>query len=162
MKSDGLIGLFARHRTAANLLMVLMIVAGAFSLTRLTTQFFPDFGIDLIRITVVWPGASAADADANIVQAIEPEIRFLDGVDKVTSSSVEGAATIVVAFVRGTDLQSAQSNVEAAVAQVTTLPEDIERPIISRIVRYDTITRLAVSGPYPERALQTRSTGASR
>ena len=62
MRGEGTIGLFARHRTAANLLMILMIASGAYSLTRLTTQFFPDFGIDIIRILVVWPGASAADA----------------------------------------------------------------------------------------------------
>ena len=63
MNETGLIGLFARHRTAANLLMALMIVVGFFAFQRLTTQFFPEFGIDIIRITVVWPGASAEDVD---------------------------------------------------------------------------------------------------
>ncbi|MCP4328037.1 MAG: efflux RND transporter permease subunit [Alphaproteobacteria bacterium] len=155
MTGDGLIGLFARHRTAANLLMVLMIVVGLFALYRLTTQFFPEFGIDIIRVSVVWPGASAEDVDSNIVQAIEPEVRFIDGVDKVSSTSTEGAANIVIEFVTGTDMQAALSDVEAAVGQVRTLPEESERPIISRIVRYETIMRLVISGPYSERALKS-------
>jgi multidrug efflux pump subunit AcrB len=74
----GPIHLFARHPTAANLLMVLMIIVGLFALTRLNTQFFPSFGIDVIQVAIEWPGASAEDVDDNIVQAIEPEVRFLD------------------------------------------------------------------------------------
>ena len=55
--SRGLIGLFARHPTAANLLMLLMLIAGALSLTRNNTQFFPDFSVDLVSISVAWPGS---------------------------------------------------------------------------------------------------------
>ena len=76
----GLIGVFARHPTAANLLMVIMIISGLFALNRMNTQFFPDFGIDIVYVSVEWSGASAEDVDSNIVQAIEPEVRFLDGV----------------------------------------------------------------------------------
>ncbi len=151
----GLIGLFARHRTAANLLMAVMLIAGVFALTRLNTQFFPDFGIDIISINIEWPGAGAEDVDTNIVQAIEPEVRFLDGVKHVFASSYEGRAVIAVEFDPGTDMQGALNNVETAVAQVTTLPEDSEKPIIKRLVRYDTISRLLVSGPYPEASLKS-------
>ena len=77
--SGGVIGVFTRHPTAANLLMVVMIVCGLFALSRLNIQFFPSFGIDWIEVSVEWSGASAEDVDANIVQAIEPEVRFLDG-----------------------------------------------------------------------------------
>ncbi|GAB6051540.1 efflux RND transporter permease subunit [Magnetospira thiophila] len=150
----GLIRLFTRHPTAANLLMVAMLIGGAFGLYKINTQFFPDTGIDQVQITVNWPGASAEDVDSTIVQAIEPEVRFLDGVDKVRSSSVEGRASIAVEFVPGSDMQSALSNVETALGQVTTLPEDAETPEIRRVVRYDTISRMVISGPYSEAALK--------
>lgn len=150
----GLIRIFARHPTAANLLMGLMILLGVFALRNLNTQFFPDFGIDVISVEVEWPGASAEDVDASIVQAVEPEVRFLDGIKRVISSSVEGRATVFIEFHPGSDMQAALSDVETAVGQVTTLPEDSERPEIRRLVRYDTISRLVVSGPYPETALK--------
>ena len=71
-----LIGIFVRHRTAANLLMIFLVIIGLFSLERLNTQFFPTFTIDWITISVEWPGASAEDIDSNIVSVIEPKVRF--------------------------------------------------------------------------------------
>ncbi|MDJ0950568.1 MAG: efflux RND transporter permease subunit [Alphaproteobacteria bacterium] len=153
-RRGGLIDLFARHPTAANLLMMLMIIGGLFAINRMNTQFFPDFGIDIISVAVEWPGASAEDVDANIVQAIEPEVRFLDGVKRVRSTSVEGRGSVVVEFEPGSDMQAALADVETGVGQVMTLPDDSERPEIRRIVRYDTISRLVISGPYPERSLK--------
>lgn len=152
-KTD-IIGIFARHRTAPNLLMVLLILAGIVALLRMNTQFFPDFGIDIVSVTVEWPGASAQDVDSNIVQAIEPEVRFLDGVKRVRSYSFEGAAQILVEFEAGTDMQSALSNVQTAIGRVTTLPEDSEKAVIQRLIRYDTISRLIISGPYSEASLK--------
>jgi multidrug efflux pump subunit AcrB len=154
MSTGGLIGVFARHPTAANLLMVIMIISGFFALNKMNTQFFPDFGIDIVSVSVEWPGASAEDVDSNIVQAIEPEVRFLDSVKRVRSSSLEGRATILVEFNAGTDMQSALSDVETAVSTVTTLPDDSEQPEVRKIVRYDSISRLVLSGPVPESSLK--------
>lgn len=149
-----LISLFARHRTAPNLLMLLMLLLGVVSLMRLNVQFFPNFGIDIVTVSVKWSGAGAEDIDANIVQALEPELRFLDNVKHVKSTSNEGLASISVEFEAGTEMQTALSNVETALGGVTTLPEDSEKPVITRVVRYEPITRLLISGPYPESALK--------
>ncbi|MDV7338013.1 efflux RND transporter permease subunit [Terasakiella sp. A23] len=149
-----LVSLFTRHRTAPNLLMFLMILLGVVSLTRLNVQFFPNFGIDVITVNVTWSGAGAEDVDANIVQALEPELRFLDNIKHVKSTSNEGSASISIEFEAGTEMQTALSNVETAVAQVTTLPEDSEKPVINRVTRYEPISRLLLSGPYPESALK--------
>ena len=153
-KRFSLIYLFSNHRTAANLLMVLMILLGIYSLRQINTQFFPDFGLDMVSVTVEWRGASAEDIDSNIIQALDSEVRFLDDVRRVQSSSVEGSGRIVIEFNAGADMQAALSNVETAVGQVTTLPEDSETPEIRRLVRYDTISRIVISGPYPEASLK--------
>jgi multidrug efflux pump subunit AcrB len=152
--SGGLIGLFARHRTAGNLLMMIMLLSGVVALAQLKRQFFPDFGIDVVAVGVVWPGATALDVEANIVAGIEPELRVIDGVKRVSSSAAEGVASIAVEFEPGSDMQQALSEVEQAVAQVTTLPEDSERPTVQRIIRYDNITRLVLSGPVEEALLK--------
>ena len=157
MFGKNLIRLFVRHRNAANLLMALIFVAGGYSLTKLNTQFFPDFGLDIVSIRVDWPGASTGDVEANIIEAIEPEIRFLDGVDRVTSYATEGVGRLVVEYEAGTDMQAALSNAEAAVQQIAILPEDSERPVVRRIIRYDTIVRLVLSGPYSEAVLKRQA-----
>ena len=70
-----MIRLFARHRTAANLLMAAMLIAGLVAATRMNTQFFPDFGIDVVSVSIEWPGAAAEDVDGTIVQAADPSAR---------------------------------------------------------------------------------------
>lgn len=151
---SGPIALFARHPTAANLLFALMIVCGLFATGKINRQFFPDFGIDFVTVTVSWPGASAEDVDSNIVQAIEPSVRFLNGVETVTSSSYEGIASVSIEFEAGHNMQEALADVESAISQLRTLPEDTEEPEIRRIIRYETISKLVISGPFPERSLK--------
>ena len=153
-RSHGILETFVAHPTAANLLMVLMLIIGVVSLERLNTQFFPDFGIDIVTVYVAWSGASAEDVESNVIKALEPELRFLDSVDKVTSSAREGSGTVVVEYKSGTDMQAALSAVESAVSQIDTFPKDAEKPVISRIFRYDTISRLIVTGPYSESSLK--------
>ncbi len=154
MDLNRIVSIFVKHRNAHNLLMIMMLVIGAFSLLRLNTQFFPDFGTEVVSVNIVWPGASAEDVDKNITTALLPEVRFLNGVKNVQSFSVEGSSTVIVEFEAGTNMQEALSDVEQGVAQITTFPETIETPITKRIVIYDPIARISVSGPYSETALK--------
>ncbi len=131
-----------------------MIVCGLFAVGQINRQFFPDFGIDFVTVTVSWPGASAEDVDSNIVQAIEPSVRFLNGVETVISSSYEGVASVSIEFEAGHNMQEALADVESAITQLRTLPEDAEEPEIRRIIRYETISKLVISGPFPESSLK--------
>ncbi|MEP0068779.1 efflux RND transporter permease subunit [Pyruvatibacter sp.] len=150
----GILGFFVVHRNAANLLMGMLVVAGLYALTQLNTQFFPRTEIPTISVVIAWPGASAEDVEGNIIEAIEPEVRFLDGVDSVDSYAREGVAQIVVEFASGADMQKAQADIEQAVSSVTTLPQDSERAVISRFIFYESVAALAISGPFTESALR--------
>ena len=146
----GLISTFIRHPNAANLLMVLMILFGAFSVARINTQFFPTIDRPTISIGVSWSGASAEDVETNILALIEPEVRYVSGVDRMTSTAAEGSATIRLEFVDGTDMTQAMTDVETAVKAVGNLPEDSEQPTITRSVFFDTVAKLAVFGSADE------------
>jgi multidrug efflux pump subunit AcrB len=150
----GLIGVFGRHRIAGNLLMVLMIMSGAYGLTQLTRQVIPDFTLDIIRVSVQWPGASPEDVESNVVAAIEPEVRFLDDVTRVDATAYESRAEVTIEFKDGTSMSKALTDVQAAIARITTFPADIERPVISQIVQTDEVCRIEVSGPFSEAALK--------
>ena len=150
-----MINRFAKHKTAANLLLALMVICGFSAISQINRQFFPNFGIDVVTVTVPWPGASASDVDQNIAQAIESAVRFLDGVKKVNTSSYEGSASVTVEFESGHVMQLALSSVESAIGQIQTLPQDAERPEISRVIRYETVSKLVVSGSFPEHSLQS-------
>jgi len=150
----GIVSLFARHSNAANLLMALMIIFGLYSLARINTQFFPSVVTDTIRVTIAWSGASAEDVEANILEVVEPVVRFIDGVDKLRTYAREGVASLQLDFERGADMQKALSDVEAAVSGITTLPEDADTPKVSFSQWFDGVARLSISGTYSEAALK--------
>ena len=54
---------FILNTVAANLLMVFIIIAGIFTLSRLRMEVFPDITIPIINVSVVYPGASPEDIE---------------------------------------------------------------------------------------------------
>lgn len=139
---------FARHRTAANIIMIVMLAVGLASAARLNKQFFPDVDVEIIAVSVEWSGATAEDVDSNVVQPLEPELRTIANVKKVMSSSFEGLAVVQVEFTFGADMQKALADVEAAVGQVE-FPLDAESPEVVKGEFYDTVSRLVLTGPFP-------------
>lgn len=153
MKSSSFLQFFIDHKTAANLLMVLMLVVGILSLDRLNRQFFPSFDVEVVVVDVKWTGATAEDVDANIVQLLEPELRVISSVKNVKSDSLEGRATILVEFDFGADMKQAVADIETAVGQ-TKLPEEAEQPRVIKAEFYDPISKLVLSGPFSLDALR--------
>lgn len=149
-----LVSIFVRHSTAANLLMAIMVMMGLYAVSKINVQFFPTVEVPIINVSVHWPGASSEDVEKNILDSLEPELRFLDDVEEVNSYAREGAGTISLEFYANADMQKAQSDVEQAIAGVTTLPEDSEEPVINRVAFYENVAKLAISGPYSEETVK--------
>ncbi|MDO9639845.1 MAG: efflux RND transporter permease subunit [Pseudotabrizicola sp.] len=143
----GLISYFTRHRTLANLLLVLMIVAGLVSASRIRAQYFPDVIISQIDVSVAWSGAGAEDVDRAIVQVLESTLLTVDGVADVTSRANEGSARISLEFEPGRDLAQAVEDVQTAVNSVSNLPAEAEEPVIRRSQWRDQVTDVVITGP---------------
>ena len=149
-----LIGRFAQHRVAANLLMLMMLLAGVFALAKLNTQFFPSFALEIVTVRVAWSGASAEDVETSITNPIERELRTLDNLRKLTSTSSEGAAAITLEYEEGTDMGTALDQVKERVALIRNLPATSEEPEISRFIRYEPVARILVSADVTSRDLR--------
>nr|WP_319386226.1 efflux RND transporter permease subunit [uncultured Roseibium sp.] len=154
IRSRGFLELIVRHANAANLIMVVMVLFGAYGLAKLNTQFFPTVKTDRISVSIIWPGASAEDVTSNILEVIEPELRFIDGLDEIVSYGREGAASVQMEFIEGTNMQQALSDVEQAISGVTTLPVDSETPVVSASTFTDGVATIALRGPFSEQALK--------
>lgn len=152
--SRGWVSVIARHPNAANLIMALMIVFGVFALGRINTQFFPTVDIPVVTVTIAWSGASAEDVEANILEIVEPEVRFIDNVTKMDSYAREGSGTVSLELSSGADMQKAVSDIESAIESIDTLPEDAEAPKVSRSAFFDRVARLAIYGAVPEGTLR--------
>ena len=152
--APGFIRFFVRHPNASNLIMILMIIFGLVAISRINTQFFPTIDVPTITATFAWPGASAEDVEAQIIKTVEPELRFIDDVKKMDTYAREGSGTVLLEFENGADMQKALSDVESEVGRITTFPDDMEDPVISRAVFYETIGKITLSGSFPESALR--------
>ena len=145
--ANGILSYFTRHKTMANLLLVILIVAGLLALPKMRSQFFPDIIIDNINLSIVWKGAGAEDVDAAIVRVLEPVLLGVDGVSGANSTSNEGRARISLEFEPSWDMTRAKADVETALDSVTSLPQDSEDPTIIRGRWSDRVTDVVISGP---------------
>lgn len=139
VKSGGFFALFAGHKVAPNLLMAMMILMGIVGLLKLNVQFFPSFELDYASVRVVWPGANAEDVETSVTNPIERVLRNLDGLDEMTSTSSLGMSLISLKFNGATNMIEALDQINQRVSELRNLPQDAQRPVIERVVRYESI-----------------------
>ena len=145
MNKQDMIGRFAQHKVAANLLMIIMLLAGVIGLSKLNTQFFPTFELDYITVRVIWPGATAEDIARSVTTPLEQELKNLDFVKEMRSISSRGFGNIILEYEEGTEMGLALDQVKEYVNLVRNLPSEAERPIISRVVRNEDIATLILT-----------------
>ena len=145
--SGGILSYFTRHPTAANLLLVLLLVCGAVAAPNIRAQFFPDVIIDSVSVSASWDGAGADDVDSGIIQVLEPALLSVEGVESATSASREGRGSISLEFEPGWDMARAAADVQTAIDAITTLPEDVDDPVVRRGAWRDRVTDAVISGP---------------
>ncbi|MGB5567856.1 MAG: efflux RND transporter permease subunit [Sedimenticolaceae bacterium] len=148
------IGVFANHKVAANLLMVVMLLAGVWGLSNLNVQFFPNFEVEMVTVRTAWTGASAEDVERSLTIPLEQALRNADGVDKMSSTSSQGMSLITLEFPEGTDMGSASNKVEELVNSVRNLPTEAETTEVSQVPRYEPVARLLVHGAKDIRELR--------
>ncbi len=151
----GAIAWMAKNSVAANLLMSILIIGGLMVGPTLKQEVFPDFDLDMVRITVPYPGASPAEVEQSVTLAVEEAVRGLDGVDKVTSQSSEGNGLIQVELLRGTDANKALQDIKSAVDRITSIPLDAERPTVSLVAARREVITVVVYGDGDEHALRS-------
>lgn len=143
---QGFIALFATHRVAANLVMVIMIVAGILGISRLNVQFFPSFELDIITVSIPWSGASAEDVQASIILPVEEELRALDGIKQIFATARDGRASFRIELEESTDRDYALSETKQKMDGVLgSLPSDAEEPLVQLVTRYDQIADLVLT-----------------
>lgn len=145
--AGGILSYFTRHKTAANLLLVMMVVAGLAAFPQMRAQFFPDVVSDDITVVMTWQGAGAEDVDTAIVAVLEPALLLVPGVTASEASSREGRASISLDFEPGWDMSRAADEVQQALDAVTDLPDEAEEGSVRRGNWFDRVTDVVITGP---------------
>ncbi len=149
-----LVSAFLRHPNAANLLMVLMIIFGLFTLGRINTQFFPTIERNTVTVAITWEGASPEDVEANILTVVEPELRFINGLDEMDSYAREGSGSVILTFEEDYDMREALADVEEAARALSNLPDDAEDAKVTVSNFFDRVASISIAGDVSEATIR--------
>lgn len=126
---------FLRKPLLANMLTVIVMLAGLISLMRISRATYPEVNFDIIKITTEYPGASAEDVEVNVTNPIEIELESIGDLDHVISISLENLSVIfVMVDLNARNPVRTKDEINRAVDRVTDLPQEvITRPEIHEI-----------------------------
>ena len=144
---------FITNTVAANLLMIFIIIAGFFTLSRLRMEVFPDIAIPIINVSVIYPGSSPEDVEESICVKIEEQVQGINGIKKITSTSNEGYGSISVEVENGYNLDDVKDEVKSKVDGITSFPEGAEKPTIRSFEGQPEVITIAVHGEVDEESL---------
>lgn len=150
----GPIAWMARNPVAANLLMIFFVAGGLFVAGKIKKEIYPAFEVDIVRVTVDYPGASPEQVEEGILLSIEDEVRSLDSVKRVTSHAFEGQGVVSIELLEGTNKISALQNVKNLIDSIQSFPEEAERPIINLVDKRRQVITLIVKGRRDKRLLK--------
>jgi len=142
----GLIGLFAQHKVAANMLMAMMILSGIVALKLLNIQFFPSADPTIVTVTTVWGGASTEDIESALTTPLEQRLRNVEDIKQITSTSVSGLSAITLELDSGADLLLSMDRIQREVDGFSNMPQDAEDTVIKSGGHFETVARLLLSG----------------
>ncbi len=152
-----LIKYFVDHRTAANLAMVLILAIGFASFYSLNVQLFPTYEVKRITVKVSWRGASVGAMDRLVGHVLDTTLNAVRDVKNVRTSSYSGRTYASVRFNDDADMQIALSDVQSAVASITTFPKDIDQPVVTLRSPTEHVARVLISGPFSDAVKQQLS-----
>ncbi|MDR8393188.1 efflux RND transporter permease subunit [Aliifodinibius sp. S!AR15-10] len=125
---SGPIAYMARNPIAANLLMIILLGGGIWTMFNIQKEVFPQFQLDIVEVNVVYPGAAPAEVEQGILRPVEEAIRGVQGIKEVTSTADEGSGEVMIELVAGTDRMKTFQDIDQAVNRINTFPDDIEEP----------------------------------
>ncbi len=127
-----LISYFIKYHVAVNVIVLAFLVFGVAGAYSLKSSFFPLVDSKNIAITVFYPGASPQEVEEGIVLKIEDNLKGLQGIDRVTSTSRENSGTIFVEIEKGKDIDFMLLEVKNAVDRVPSFPVGMEPLVVSK------------------------------
>lgn len=141
------------NRTTVFIIVLMLTILGIRAYDNLPKELFPDVTMPTIYVATIYPGSAPADVENLITKPLEKEIGAINGVNKISSSSVQDYSSIQVEFVSGTDINEANQKVKDAVDKAkTSLPNDLDPTWGPNVAKVEfsqiPIMQVNVSGDY--------------
>jgi multidrug efflux pump subunit AcrB len=146
---------FIKNPVAANLLMIILVVAGLFSVKNINNEFFPNFQPNLVSVSVPYPGAGPLEVEEQICLKIEEAISDVAGIKEITSTASQGLGRVLIETVEDWDVQQMLQDAKTRVDAISTFPLNAERPIVSDVSFGNEVLDVVVYGGNDELAIKS-------
>ncbi|WP_114835849.1 efflux RND transporter permease subunit [Agrobacterium tumefaciens] len=121
------------HPVFATMMMVALLVMGAFSLQRLGLDQYPNVDVPVVVVVTSYPGATPETVETEVTRPVEDALNAIGGLDEVTSTSYEGRSVVVAKFKLEVQSSAAAQEVRDKIAAIeANFPKDAQKPVISR------------------------------
>lgn len=142
----GPIAWMARNGIAANLLMVILLGGGIWTALTMQKEVFPRFALDVVQVEVAYPGASPAEVEQGILMPVEEAARGVQGIKETTATAREGSGQVSFELVAGVDRIKTFQDIDQAIAQIRTFPDDAEEPEVRLQERTTEVMEIGLYG----------------
>lgn len=141
-----IIAYFIKYHVAVSVFVLAVTVFGIVGVLSLKSSFFPLVDSKIISITIAYPGASPQEIEEGIVLKIEDNLKGLEGVDRVTSTSRENSGSINVEIEKGENIDFMLLEVKNAVDRVPSFPTGMEPLVVAKNENIRETISFAISG----------------
>jgi HAE1 family hydrophobic/amphiphilic exporter-1 len=115
-------------------IFTILILFGVQCYFNLNYNLLPKIEVPRVTVSTIYPGASAAEVQANVTKKLEDAFSSVEKLDQISSTSQESVSIINIAFKSGTDLDKAERDVQRKADQaLKDLPDDAKRPQVSKV-----------------------------
>jgi multidrug efflux pump subunit AcrB len=118
---------------AMNLIMVGTMLVGIVGMLGMRREVFPNFELEIVLISVPYPGASPQEVEQGVCQKIEEAVRSVEGIKQMTSVSRESSGFVICELEAKADVTKALSEIRSNVDRIPSFPELTEDPIVQQI-----------------------------
>lgn len=145
-RKEGVIGYMARNSIATNLLMLVLLGGGIYTMYTIQKEVFPEFQLDFVEVSVAYPGASPAEVEQGVLQPVEEAVRGVQGIKEIVSEANEGSGQISIELMAGSERMRAFQDIDQAINRIRTFPDDIERPEVRLQSRQRDVLQIGLYG----------------
>ncbi len=141
-----IVSVFVKYPFYANLVVVVVILAGTYAYSNMRKSFFPEIESRDLSISISYQGASPKEMDEGITTRVEQAIRGLVGIKEFTSTSSENRSSIRIETTGEYDIDETLREVKNAVDAISSFPASAEKPVVGKRRTTTPAFRLNLSG----------------
>jgi len=145
---------FTRNTVFANILLILFFLIGIMATMSMIRETFPEFSLDMITVSVAYPGADPEEVEEGICQKLEEAIEGLEGVKQFTTESSENYASMLIEVSEDYDVNYVLDRARSKIDSISTFPQDAEKPVITELKIKESVIVLYLSGDMSEKRLK--------